>query len=198
MLIVADVHLGKATHLNKYGQALPNNRSSRDMKSLSILADGLEARRVLILGDLFHSDHNSEFALLKDTVSHHREVSFEVVPGNHDILSHEYYRKAGITVHDDPYCMHDLCFTHDAAKLKDSGGKYIVAGHVHPGITLHGKGRQSLRLPCYYFGKYAALLPAFGTLTGTFTIRHEHPDDHIYVIAGEKISPVPNLVRTSS
>ena len=51
--------------------------------------------------------------------------------------------------------------------LGEAGYGYVLAGHLHPGVRLHGPGRQSVRLPCFAFGRNAALLPAFSEFTGT-------------------------------
>jgi metallophosphoesterase superfamily enzyme len=38
---------------------------------------------------------------------------------------------------------------------------------LHPGIVLHGMGKQSLRFPCFYFTHDHCILPAFSRFTGT-------------------------------
>jgi metallophosphoesterase superfamily enzyme len=66
---------------------------------------------------------------------------------------------------------------------------YNLAGHLHPGVTLRGGGRQSVTLPCFYFGRNTGLLPAFGAFTGLARIK-PRKEDKVYVIADEKIIPV--------
>jgi uncharacterized protein len=198
MLIVADVHLGKATHLNKSGHALPNRRAIRDLNFLALLVKELGASRLLILGDLFHSDYNSEFLLLTDFCRHIAPVSVELVMGNHDIAGDNYFTQAGLKLHNDPYCFKPFCFTHNAAVLKTEQPGYVMAGHVHPGIKLYGRAHQSLRLPCFYFGANYALLPAFGSLTGLYTIHSEDENDVIFGIAGEKLVQIPVALRNGA
>lgn len=65
----------------------------------------------------------------------------------------------------------------------------VLAGHVHPAYTLHGRGRQRLRLPCFVLGDEVRLLPAFGSFTGTMTFRAE-PDQRIVVVGDGGIWPV--------
>jgi metallophosphoesterase superfamily enzyme len=43
---------------------------------------------------------------------------------------------------------------------------YSFCGHIHPGILVHGLGKQSLRFPCFYFGQTHCILPAFSKFTG--------------------------------
>ena len=62
---------------------------------------------------------------------------------------------------------------------------YPVAGHVHPAVTLSGNGR-ALSLPCFYFGREYALLPAFGEFTGTAVIR-PRAGERVFVLAGDEI-----------
>ena len=54
--------------------------------------------------------------------------------------------------------------------------KYRFTGHVHPAITLKGKGKQTLRFPCYYFTKDVAVLPAFSRFTGGFKVEPKKGD----------------------
>jgi metallophosphoesterase superfamily enzyme len=81
----------------------------------------------------------------------------------------------------------------------DSG--YGLSGHLHPGIELKGRGRQLLRVPCFWFGTRCAVLPAFGSFTGISLVRPQ-PDDSIYATTGESVlriappvDPRPDLQR---
>ncbi|HBS77960.1 MAG TPA: DEAD/DEAH box helicase, partial [Pseudomonas sp.] len=47
---------------------------------------------------------------------------------------------------------------------------HVLAGHLHPAFRLHGRGRQSLRLPCFCIGARLSLLPAFGSFTGMMEV----------------------------
>jgi metallophosphoesterase superfamily enzyme len=49
-------------------------------------------------------------------------------------------------------------------------GKMNITGHIHPGIVLTGIGRQSIKLPCFYMTGSLFILPAFGMLTGLYTM----------------------------
>jgi metallophosphoesterase superfamily enzyme len=63
---------------------------------------------------------------------------------------------------------------------------YNLAGHIHPGVNLVGRGRQSLTLPCFYFGSRQGFLPAFGMFTGLARIAPKK-DDKVFVVADNKI-----------
>jgi metallophosphoesterase superfamily enzyme len=49
-------------------------------------------------------------------------------------------------------------------------------------VTIRGSGRQKERLPCFLIGEHVALLPAFGSFTGTFTVK-PNPRDRVYLVA---------------
>ena len=57
-LVVADIHLGKASHFRKEGIMIPLPGSCPDLKCLGELLDSLQPEIVVFLGDLFHSSLN--------------------------------------------------------------------------------------------------------------------------------------------
>jgi metallophosphoesterase superfamily enzyme len=65
-------------------------------------------------------------------------------------------------------------------------GQYNIAGHIHPGIHLRGKGRQELTLPCFYFGGRQGLLPAFGAFTGLARI-YPKKGEQVFAIAEDSV-----------
>jgi metallophosphoesterase superfamily enzyme len=83
-------------------------------------------------------------------------------------------------------------FRHEPVTSTDG---YGLAGHVHPGLTLVGRGLQRETLPCFIVGKQAALLPAFGSFTG-FGAVEPGPDDRAFVVAGEEVLEVASPLDT--
>ena len=63
---------------------------------------------------------------------------------------------------------------------------YAFCGHIHPGISLTGKGRQALTLPCFAFGDKQVILPSFGKFTGKVAIRNR-ATDHIFAVLKDKV-----------
>jgi len=63
---------------------------------------------------------------------------------------------------------------------------YAFCGHIHPGVNLSGRARQSITLPCFAFGKRQAILPSFGRFTGRIAIRHEK-QDRIFGVLEDKV-----------
>jgi DNA ligase-associated metallophosphoesterase len=196
-LIVADIHLGKATHFNRHGSVLPVQGAIKDLRKLKLLSEALEIRSLLVLGDLFHSEYNNEFGWLQDLRDSVQGLQLEVVRGNHDIVHPKYFSEAGILLHADVLEDGPFLFVHDPTQVS-VGGLYPVGGHVHPGVALYGRARQREKLSCFYVGVDYALLPAFGSLTGIHQVRHSAAGDRIIAIVGEKLVEVPSPFKTEA
>jgi uncharacterized protein len=187
VLLVADLHLGKINHFRRSGIPLPVRANDRNIEVLVDLIHMVKPERILCLGDLFHSHYNPEWEVFGEVIGHFRHISFELVMGNHDIMSDLQYERKGIIAHD-KLIVDNFIFTHHP--LDDvQPGYYNMAGHIHPGINLHGRGRQSITLPCFYFGERNGLLPAFGVFTGLARIKPMR-DDRIFVILDDKVVDV--------
>ena len=59
VLLLADLHLGKAAHLRHHGMAIPEGHTADDLTRLSRVLHRTQAREVIICGDFFHAstDH---------------------------------------------------------------------------------------------------------------------------------------------
>jgi uncharacterized protein len=187
ILLVADLHLGKINHFRRSGIAVPNKANDRNIELLVELIALTNPKRVLLLGDLFHSHYNPEWEVFGELVRHFAHVSFELVIGNHDIMSAHQYARKGIVLHQ-ALQIDRFLFTHHP--LEDiPNNLYNISGHIHPGVVLRGKGRQSVTLPCFYFGSRQAYIPAFGLFTGLAKIAPKK-DDKVFVVADDKILSV--------
>ncbi|MCB0811530.1 MAG: metallophosphoesterase, partial [Flavobacteriales bacterium] len=58
VLVIADMHMGKATHFRKAGIAVPGAVEQRNVQRAQALLAHYAPHEVLLLGDLFHSRHN--------------------------------------------------------------------------------------------------------------------------------------------
>lgn len=187
ILLLADLHLGKVNHFRKAGVPVPLKANEKNVEVLIELIQLTKPERVIFLGDLFHSHYNDEWEVFGQVLRNFPEVSFELVVGNHDILSDHQYQKLGITLHQelrlDPFLL-----THHPLE-EYTGDLYNLAGHVHPGARLVGKGKQGLTLPCFHFGKQQGLLPAFGVFTGLARIVPKK-EDQVFIIVENKILKV--------
>jgi DNA ligase-associated metallophosphoesterase len=185
MLLLADLHLGKAAHFRKAGLPVPQGVSNANWDRLISLLLDFEPARVVFLGDLFHSDYNGVWEELTQLFLQFSHISFELVIGNHDILDPQNYEKSGLVLHGTALAMPPFLFTHEPT-MTSGQGFYNLAGHIHPCVRMRGPGRQSLRLPCFYFGHTGGILPAFGAFTGMGEVGPKK-GDQVFVIAEEKV-----------
>jgi DNA ligase-associated metallophosphoesterase len=184
ILLLADLHLGKVNHFRKAGIAVPSKANDHNLELLMEVVGLTKPLRIVCLGDLFHSHYNPEWEVFGELVKHFASISFELVLGNHDIMSERQYERKGIQVHDE-LSIGPFIFTHHPLnEIQEQ--VYNMAGHIHPGVNLVGKGRQSVTLPCFYFGVRQALLPAFGMFTGLALIAPKK-NDKVFVVAENKI-----------
>ena len=63
---------------------------------------------------------------------------------------------------------------------------YVLAGHLHPLSQLVGKGKQTVKLPCFWFGAHCGVLPAFGSFIDG-AIVHSLPGDDLFVVASNQV-----------
>lgn len=172
-LIVSDLHFGKTGHFRKEGIAIPQDVYKEDLQRLVMQIQFFQPTSLIVVGDMFHSRLNLELELFRKWRLDFPNLIIQLVKGNHDILHDEWYKSANLQVYEDYLEFEPFSFTHDITDLPHVSVKkdlYSFSGHIHPGVMVHGGGRQSLRFPCFYFGKDYAVLPAFSRFTGTFLI----------------------------
>lgn len=164
VLIVSDLHFGKTGHFRKWGIGVPQNIYKEDLQRLVNLLHHFQPSQLIVVGDFFHSSVNTEldwFKRWRDDFSHIKVI---LVRGNHDILKDSWYEETAIDVIYPTLQLGPFLFSHDQCDANSS--LYSFCGHIHPGILVHGLGKQSLRFPCFYFGQTHCILPAFSKFTG--------------------------------
>lgn len=181
LLILADLHLGKAGHFRKSGIPVSDLVHSKDMLNLNRLIKKVQPAHVIFLGDLFHSEHNQSWPAFKHWLQSMAPLTFTLVLGNHDVLPSQEYRLANLNVVE-KLSIPPFEFTH----IPESTSAYNIAGHIHPAIRLTGKGRQSLKVPCFHFDQVRALVPAFGSFTGTAQLQVKAADQ-VFVVAEQEV-----------
>ncbi|MBP9102985.1 MAG: ligase-associated DNA damage response endonuclease PdeM [Chitinophagaceae bacterium] len=191
-LIVADLHLGKTGHFRKSGIAVPQSIYKADLQRLMAQLYLFKVDRLIIVGDFTHSTVNKELELFLKWRNDFSLLHIDLVKGNHDILSDTWYHDANIKVHEWELLIDGFCFRHEDKRYKKNelpNLKYTFTGHVHPSITLKGKGRQSLKFPCFYFAKEHCILPAFSRFTGSFKVQPEKGEP-VFAISGDELMQV--------
>lgn len=182
-LLLSDLHLGKGAHFRKAGIAVPRQVSDDNFARLRTLIDTFRPQRMLLLGDLFHSDHNAVWATFCAFTANYPEVTFELVPGNHDILAAAAYQEARLVIRPEVYVVAGLALSHHPLdEMSLPAATYNVCGHVHPCVRLADRAGNGLKLPAFFFGASGAILPAFGAFTGCAEVK-ARAGDRVFVLA---------------
>src|SRR5690606_38205811 len=147
--------------------------------------DAHHVHTVVFLGDLFHSDLNSEWHAFERFRAANPSMRFVLTRGNHDILPDKLLEAAAVEVVPSySIAPHIHCTHHPEAESTD--GQLKIADHVHTGCTIPTKARQAYRLRSFYYHKQTLLLPAFGSLTGLYLVQPSR-DARIYPIVADKV-----------
>ena len=160
-LLVADLHLEKASARGQARALLPPYDSRETLIRLAEAIDRYQPRRVIALGDSFHdqgaldrigADDLERLKILQED----REWIW--LSGNHDArIAPDFggrigdeIRLAGITLRHQPAC---------------GAATHEIAGHMHPAAKLSLYG-TSIRRPCFVGNSRRLIMPAFGAFTG--------------------------------
>jgi uncharacterized protein len=166
-LLVADLHLEKASWFARLGQFLPPYDSHATLTALAGEVERTAARRLYCLGDSFHDRFGCERlpadarALLTDLTA---ALDWTWIVGNHDpgFADHcggriaEEIEIAGVILR------------HEAVREEV---RPEISGHFHPKLRLRLKGRQVSRR-CFVKSATKVIMPAFGSLTGGLDAHH--------------------------
>jgi uncharacterized protein len=181
ILIISDLHLGKTGHFRKAGIAVPQAVFKEDMQRLIAQIQYFKPIKIIVIGDMFHSHGNKEHDFFMKWRNDFPHLVIQLVKGNHDILNKTWYEEAAIEVSNCEIVIDSFSFIHDFADCTIHENQYIFSGHIHPGISIRGMGKQSLQFPCFYFGEQYAVLPAFSRFTGMYSIKPK-PGETVYAL----------------
>lgn len=188
-LLIADAHFGKASAYRSLGQPVPQGTTSANLERLGRLLSTYTCEQVIFLGDFLHgpgSHASGTLSALRAWRERHGVVSMTLIRGNHDKRAGDPPSDLRIEVVTEPLLMGPFALQHEPDAHPSH---HVLAGHVHPVYRLRGKGRQSLRLPCFVTGARVSLLPAFGAFTGGHGVE-QNSDRQIYVIGDHEVWPV--------
>jgi DNA ligase-associated metallophosphoesterase len=190
VLFVADLHLGKAATYRALGQPVPGGTTQQNLERLDRLIDRHAAREIVFLGDFLHAAQARTQALLAavaDWRARRSALRCTLVRGNHDSRAGDPPAALGFEVVDEPHLMGPFAACHHPQRHPTH---FVLAGHLHPVCRLHGRGRDSLRLPCFVRDAEQLILPAFGEFTGGWLMEAE-PGRRFYAVGGEGVWPLP-------
>jgi DNA ligase-associated metallophosphoesterase len=166
-LLVADLHLEKASWFARLGQFLPPYDSHATLSALAREVARTGARRLFCLGDSFHDRFGCERlpasarSLLTELTS---ALDWTWIVGNHD---------PGFADHcggrlEEEVEIAGIILRHEAVR---DDPRPEMSGHFHPKLRLSLKGRHVSRR-CFVVSRTKLILPAFGSLTGGLDAHH--------------------------
>ncbi|MES2554192.1 MAG: ligase-associated DNA damage response endonuclease PdeM [Pseudomonadota bacterium] len=188
-LLIADVHFGKAAAYRALGQPVPQGTTTATLKRLDALVDAYRPQQIIFLGDFLHAPKShapATLAVLHEWRKKHLDLRLVLVRGNHDIKAGDPPPSLEVEMVNEPYLLGNIALQHIPSP---HATHHVVAGHVHPTFRLQGKGRQSLRLPCFHHEPALTLLPSFGDFTGGYAVE-KTSTSKVYVTDGSGVWPV--------
>lgn len=166
-LLVADLHLEKASWFARLGQMLPPYDSVATLEELMALASSTKAEEIWCLGDSFHDRHGCDRLpvrareLLTSLTSTTR---WTWITGNHDPGFADH---CGGEIVDEAE-VDGLILRHEA---DPDDARPELSGHFHPKFRITQRGRKISRR-CFVAAETKIILPAFGSLTGGLDVWH--------------------------
>lgn len=190
ILILSDVHLGKAESFQAAGIPLPSGDHLLEFQRLEKLIYGNSIRQVYILGDLIHQKNSWSAELLKDLqvfFRKHEGIHWHLLIGNHERGSLEFLKTLPLDLHEEDLQQGPFVFTHGHKQQKSS--QFEIRGHIHPRIHLQ-QGPLRLNLPCFWLEKERLTLPSFGLMTGGYKIKPQKTD-RIWGVGENEVFEIP-------
>lgn len=192
-LLVADLHFGKAATFRQAGIPVPHGTTATDLDRLRVLLAASGAERLVVLGDFFHARSGRQentLAAIGAWRAEHRQLELLVVRGNHDAHAGDPPTEWNITCSAEPVREDSFWLAHHP-RTRRSG--FVLAGHLHPALTLDDGCGGSLRSACFWFQKRLAVLPAFGRFTGARGVRPS-AGDRVLVVGPDSVVEIPSVV----
>jgi DNA ligase-associated metallophosphoesterase len=166
-LLVADLHLEKASWFARLGQFLPPYDSHATLTALATEVERSGARRLYCLGDSFHDAFGCDRlppSARELLVALTAKFDWTWIVGNHD---------PGFADHcggriEDEVEIGGIILRHEALPGEP---RAEISGHFHPKLRVHLKGRHVSRR-CFVRSATKLIMPAFGSLTGGLDAHH--------------------------
>jgi len=165
-LLVADLHLEKASNLARRGVHLPPYDTRASLVQLKDVIAASQPRQLIFLGDSFHDNEAREridegdLAMVRDMTANIETVW---IRGNHDPSPPTDI--GGRIAHE--VVLASITLRHEPDELAE--GEFEVAGHLHPGGGVSQRGRH-IRCKCFIANRSRIVMPAFGSFTGGLSV----------------------------
>ncbi len=189
-LLVADLHLEKASWFARFGQFLPPYDSHATLSALAECVERSGAKRVYCLGDSFHDRSGCDRlqaearALLTRLTG---TLDWVWIVGNHDP---GFADPVGGRLADEIE-LGGIVLRHQAVP---GDPRPELSGHFHPKLRLRLRGRSVSRR-CFVASATKLILPAFGSLTGGLDADHPEIIGHVGAGAAALVPVSDRLLR---
>ncbi|MFM1904234.1 MAG: ligase-associated damage response endonuclease PdeM [Planctomycetota bacterium] len=202
-LLVADLHLGKEATFRHKGIPVPDGSAAKDLARLALLVAATRARRLLILGDLFHSRSGCTaevFASFTAARTGFSATEVLLVAGNHDRSIGRLPAGIGIDsvlrTHDEP----PFHFVHEPGTPlpePDRDEPFTIAGHLHPTLAIRSPSGDRVADRCFYAETGLLVLPAFGSFTGGHRVEPT-PRRRLWIARDDGVVEVTRLAELAA
>ena len=182
-LLVADLHLEKASWFARLGQMLPPYDSVATLADLTALAAASGAEEIWCLGDSFHDRDGCDRLPTKARemlVGLTSDTRWTWIVGNHDPAIADHCGGAVVEEAE----VDGLMLRHEA---DPDERRPELSGHFHPKFRITHRGRNVSRR-CFVAAERKLILPAFGALTGGLDAAHP---EIVRAVGGQAHALVP-------
>ncbi len=187
ILFVADPHFGKEATFRRHAIPVPRGGTAGTLRRIASMLDATGARRLVILGDMFHARSSLSPDVLDSMdgfFEKHDRLECTLVRGNHDAWIGSLPSGWPIAIVDPGERIERLAMGHSPSDY-EAGMELMLCGHVHPAVWF-GAGDDRLRLACYWQRQRVLHLPAIGCFTGTHTIRPCR-GDRVWMVTDQQV-----------
>ncbi|MBD1873018.1 ligase-associated DNA damage response endonuclease PdeM [Nodosilinea sp. FACHB-131] len=170
LLLVSDVHLGKAETFQHYGLPVSSQVNHATLGRLEALCAQYKPDSLWILGDLFHGHVGMDDEVIDAWLKflHRTQVSAYLILGNHDRPLEETLTQLSVACFMEAVEVEGVLLSHEPDL---DSNRLNICGHIHPCFRL-SMGCDRLRLPCFHWQpqQNRLMLPSFGEFTGGYNI----------------------------
>ena len=170
-LLISDIHLGKGEYFQANGIPLTNNQDYFNFKGIIKLVENIKPKKLIILGDLFHSRFsiNKKLEYKVESLSKILKIHIELIEGNHDkgceVKNIQRFKtKTSL----------NLLYSHEPINNKKKE-LLNICGHYHPKVYVKYMNTK-MSFKCFALDEENNILylPAYGDLTGGYLCKNDY------------------------
>ena len=169
-MVLADLHFGKSTAMNKSGNFIPPYDFRENIGKLKDRINFYKPLKIITLGDSFHDNYSlidMEIEELEEIKEITNQVDFFWISGNHDqnIIGKEKVGGNFLNYLE----LHNFLFKHIKSNII-SYDYFEFSGHFHPKVSLKINNSRFF-YKCFIITDNFCILPSFGHYTGGLDVK---------------------------